>query len=345
MSGSARIQDVEALAQTRAMLAKFAEEASLTLVSVDADIARFTQWLTLDRPMYWKRRVRELEDVVEAAKAEIRRKQIVAAPEPASVVDERKRLNRAKAKLEDALKRQEAVRRWAPAWEREAMLYKGGCAPLTQAIYGEIPRAITRLSRMTEKLEEYLRLSAHAPEVAARPAEADDGDAGSGSWWAEFAGPDYRGLRSHVPEERDRAVPSEMALSQLEWSAGQPSDDDAGALRQLGLTGEPPAPEATMAVSWRAVKEQSIFAVRVAPATSGDSGWYIGPVEQPGATGGVRVCRVGEFTAQLPAMSAVLGLGRGALVVVTRGVIKAVLDAQDRDVWSPAGAAGDGATL
>src|ERR1043165_8817350 len=102
MPGQAKIDSIETLREAKAALAKFAEEAGLALLAVDADIARVKQWLNSDRPLFWKRRVRELQDKIEAAKAAIRRKEIVAGNDPVSVVDERKQLACAKSRLEEA---------------------------------------------------------------------------------------------------------------------------------------------------------------------------------------------------------------------------------------------------
>jgi hypothetical protein len=159
MADSARIHDVEALKRARAALADFAEATGMALASVDSDIQRITQWLNVDRPTHWKLEMRRRSEEVERGKAEIMRKKIIAAPEPASIVLEERRLERAQRRMEDARRRLESVRRWAPVWEREAMMYKGSTRGLSEALHADIPRGLAILSRMMESLEAYAAIA------------------------------------------------------------------------------------------------------------------------------------------------------------------------------------------
>ncbi|MBL9001363.1 MAG: hypothetical protein JNK25_09535 [Phycisphaerae bacterium] len=159
MSESARIHSFRALTDAKAALIKFADEASAALASMDADVQRVSGWLASDRPAFWKAEVRRREDAVNKARGEIERKRLVRAPEPASVVEERKAWERAKERLAQAQHRAEAVRRWAPRWEREAMMYKGSCQALSEAIHRDIPLALARLDKMLAALEAYSRLA------------------------------------------------------------------------------------------------------------------------------------------------------------------------------------------
>jgi hypothetical protein len=165
MGSKARIHDSKALLETKAALAAFIEAATAALASMDADVSRVSLWLNQDRPMHWKHEIRKREDQVLAAKTDMQRKIIAQAPEPVSLVLERKAVARAQERVESARRRQEATRRWAPAWEREAQLYKSGLADLSAALHGELPKAMQRLERMMLALEQYERLDApRAPE-------------------------------------------------------------------------------------------------------------------------------------------------------------------------------------
>jgi hypothetical protein len=159
MSDAARIHSFRALTDAKAALLKFADEATAALSSMDADVQRVSGWLASDRPSHWKAEVRRREDEVNKARGEIERKRLVRAPEPASVVDERKAWERAKQRLVEAQRRAEAVREWAPRWEREAMMYKGSCQALSEAINRDIPLACARLDKMLSALETYARLA------------------------------------------------------------------------------------------------------------------------------------------------------------------------------------------
>jgi hypothetical protein len=187
MADSARIHDFEALKEARAALADFAEQVSTALASVDADIERVAHWLKVDRPTYWKLEARRREEEIERAKGEIMRKRIIAAPDPASVSLEERRLARAKARVEEARRKLDKVRRWMPVWEREAMLYKTSTRSLTEALHADIPRALAILSRMMETLDHYAALAPPAgdpepaPESAAAPESSQAGENTAGT--------------------------------------------------------------------------------------------------------------------------------------------------------------------
>lgn len=174
MSGeSARVHNTRALMEAKAALVKFAEEAGAALAAMDTDVNRVSIWLGSDRPYHWKKEIRRREDLVAKARAEISRKQIVRAPEPASVVEERRALQRAQQYLEEAQRRAEATRRWAARWERDAMMYKGTVSGLSEVLSRDIPLACARLDRMADALEAYQRLAPPPSEPA--PAEGARG--------------------------------------------------------------------------------------------------------------------------------------------------------------------------
>ena len=174
---TARVQSLQALKDAKFAVADFAESVNRTLTSVDADINRITQWLTQDRPAYWKLQVRKREEAVAKVQADIMRKKIIAAPEPASIVEEQKALEKAKRSMESAQRKLQNVRRWAPAWEREALLYKTTCRGLAEAVHRAMPAAAARLDSLMSSLEAYLRIAVPRTdgELAPGPLDAEAG--------------------------------------------------------------------------------------------------------------------------------------------------------------------------
>lgn len=342
MSETARIQNIEVLRDVKNALLEFARDAALTITSVDSDVQRVGQWLTLERPAHWKHEVRRREEGVEAAKAEIRRKELAAHPNPADTVLERKALKRAKDKLERAMQKRDRVRKWAPAWEREATIFKGGCAPLNEVLHREIPAAIARLDKMLAALEDYFKMAAPPTEgPATATAESTDSMARNIQQERALAHPGdrYGPLRNHTPTDALRlARPEfEMELPRLDWQAGTPDQKDAEAISRLALNGPPPTPDQLITLAWRATKDDAVFLVRLPPAggeTPKDSGWYIGPLEYPETSGGLRTCTLSELLNQIPALAPILNLTEGALIVLHRGIIKAILDPNNNDAWS-----------
>lgn len=347
MAESARIQSIDVIRDVKAALLDFAKEAGLCLTSVDADVQRVGQWLTLERPAYWKHEVRKREEAVEAAKAEIRRKEFAAYPNPADTVLERKALKRQKERLERAVLKQDRVRKWAPAWEREGTIFKGGCAPLNEVLHREIPQAIARLDKMAESLEEYFRMQAPPTEGLTGTAAAtqDAESMARGKEAREEAalahpGDRYGSLRAFVPMPEERVLHAEFEMPRMQWQAGSPSPDDTEALSRMDLCGEMPSMDETVAVSWRATREDHVFLVRLPKVIGGssrDTGWYIGPVERPETIGGTRVCTVGELLGQVEGLAVLLRFREGTLAVLHRGIVKTVLNADDHDVWGVGG--------
>jgi hypothetical protein len=182
MSESARVNSVEALKQAKTAFIEFSDAVASALASIDADINRVSSWLNQDRPAHWKRQVRLREEAINKIKTDIMRKRIIAAPEPASVIEEEKALDRAKMLLGHAQSRQEAVRRWAPTWDREAMMYKTSTHQITEFMHRDIPVALARLDRMMTNLDEYTRIAAptmddRSPsEAVVDPAEGVTGE-------------------------------------------------------------------------------------------------------------------------------------------------------------------------
>lgn len=172
MGDAARILATESMAEARAALADFAAEVDRVLAGVDAEIHRTHQWLGQDRPAHWKRQVRAREDEVLRCKTDIARKQMIAAPEPASVVDQRKRLARAERRLDEARRRQEATQRWAVVFERDAMVYKGAAHQLREMVSGRIPAGLARISRMIESVEAYLSVAPPPGDPESPPPDA-----------------------------------------------------------------------------------------------------------------------------------------------------------------------------
>jgi hypothetical protein len=338
MGDSARIQSVDVLREVKAALQDFTKEATLAITSVDSDVSRTGMWLTIDRPAYWKHEVRRREEAVEAAKAEIRRKEFAAYPNPADTVLERKALKRAKDRLDTALAKQDRVRKWAPAWERESMSFKGGCGPLNEILHRDIPQAIARLDKMMASLEEYFRMAAPGSESSGWEGSENGGGsmARGGEESAKPAEMHNGDLRRFVPMQEERVLEATVQLPVLEWGAGVPSETEAATVAKLDVTGEMPGLDQTVAVSWRATRMDSVFLVRLDPVIGGgskDTGWYIGPIEQPETIGGTRVCTVREVLERLPSFRALLACKVGSLIVLKRGIIRSVLDAGDRERW------------
>lgn len=340
MSESARISSVAALRDLKTALTQFIEQTNIAFASVDAEIGRTGQWLQQERPAYYKHAVRRAEDAVTRAKSDISRKQYMRAPEPVSVVEERKALEKLKRRLEELQRKQDAVRKWAPRWERESMMYKSTCRPLTEYVQATLPRAIDRLEKMAVAIEEYLRLQVSTPDLTPLDTSA------LGESWTDQ--PDAFIIRSTVEKYAHlRAMilspeaASELRPAPLEtpWQAGIVAPHDAESIAKLAVADAPPREDDLIFLAWRAVSCDVVFLARrsepAAPRSDGrtDSGWFIGPLDKPEQPGGYACTTIGAFTRLVPGIASLLRLRPGSLAVLAGGAVRSILDEGNRELW------------
>ncbi|QOI99144.1 MAG: hypothetical protein HRU70_01010 [Phycisphaeraceae bacterium] len=335
MAERARVESVGALAELRAALLRFAEEVQTTLAGVDADIGRVGQWLSSERPGHWKHEVRRREDEVERCRTAVMRKRIIQAPEPASVLEERKAFDAAKRRLESAVARAASVRRWASVWEREAQMYKSATAGLSETVSGTIPGAAARLERMIRAVEAYAGVRAVTEETGTGAVlEGSVAGPEEGVGEAGVVAHRFASLRGHalVGEGRAGVVVSSIG-SGWRWSAGGVTPEDAEGLGRLSLAGPGLDVGLKVVVAWRAMESAAVGLIR-GPGSAGDSGWTVVALERPEVTGGWRGVPAGEAAGNVPGLGAVLSLAEGTVVVLSAGRVVSVLDGDGRDVWN-----------
>jgi hypothetical protein len=165
----ARVHHLPVLKEVRLALLEFAESVGTVMMSVDAEVGRVTQWLHQERPGHWKSEIRRRMDALQRARQEVERKRLVAHPNPADVTLERRAVERAKEKLAEAERRLKAVQKWAPVWEKQALMYKSSCHGLNQSLHADLPSAAARLERMMQALEAYTTMAAPSGDPGATP--------------------------------------------------------------------------------------------------------------------------------------------------------------------------------
>lgn len=166
MSIQAHITSVHVLDDFKAALIKFVEECQLALSESDSEITRTLDWVKRDCQMHWTKIIRKKQEEVTMCKSALFRKQITPSPndQRASVVDEKKALQRAQADLAEAEVALKHAKRWAIELERQYTMYRGAVQSLSAAVERDLPNAILRLSRMARALDDYLRMP--SPDLA-----------------------------------------------------------------------------------------------------------------------------------------------------------------------------------
>lgn len=334
----ANIHSIEALKEAMAALAKFAEEAGALLANVDSDVARMGQWLTHERPAHWKTQVRRREELVQAARQEISRKVLAAAPNPASTVLERRALARAQEKLAEAQKRQQSTRRWVGVWDKESLMARGSISQLAEFVRADIPRAIAKIDRMMVQVEGYLSIKLSESDL---PAGTATGTEGSGPSMArpldeplpEEPIQNYAHLRPLALEARSRAKPPRDAIEWGTLALESLSERAQSEIAGLATAGRPVDPGLTLVIADNALSRAAIWAHRVEPEDETDSGWYFGPLDSPGSTGACWRGTIREALAARPDLQPLLGAAVGTLAILGPEGPMAIIDSQGRNVW------------
>jgi hypothetical protein len=189
MQGPAKVISTQALLDAKAALLEFAAQAHSAYISVDADVARMGDRLHRELPAKWKAECRKRHEEVEQWKQEISRKRLIAAPEPASVVFEQKKMRQAEARLDIARRKEANTRKWAMTWDKQAQQYRGACRALNDALASDIPKAVARLEAMLKSLEDYAKLVAPSvdPDGLTSPPLGDQTNAKSAEEWLSRA--------------------------------------------------------------------------------------------------------------------------------------------------------------
>ena len=180
MSDQAKVTSLDALAHFRAGLAKFSETAGLAISNAENDVQRTMWWLQNDQIQHWQRQIKRFEKIVSEAKAELASAELQHRDLRPSLVIERKKIQAAQHRLEEARVRLQRTRHWARAMEREYMLFKAATGSLAGRIEREMPMAHARLGKLIGHLEQYVRMTsgvrktddAETPETPEKETEA-----------------------------------------------------------------------------------------------------------------------------------------------------------------------------
>jgi hypothetical protein len=159
MNPPARVTSLDLLRDFRAGLAAFKADGQDGLTAIMLDLRRAFDWLA-ERRTFWVRTVRECQDEVTHAKAELARKRVFLPGErQPDTTQEVKALRLAQARLAHAEDQVEKCRRWQPALQRAADEYEGPARALADLLESEVPKALGLMDRLVGALEEYVAVA------------------------------------------------------------------------------------------------------------------------------------------------------------------------------------------
>ena len=176
MSTQADVKSLDTLAFVKAALASYAHESGQAIDEVELEGRKAVDYITVDQAAYWKGEVRRCNDLVNQAIKDLehcRAFKKVGDNQP-SCAEEKKNLEKARAKLANAEQKAEAVRRWTPVVLQQ---FRETCVRLVhfrEVVDVDCPRAIARVEQMLKALEAYGHVSSPRPDA---PAAGGQGNA------------------------------------------------------------------------------------------------------------------------------------------------------------------------
>ncbi len=343
MGEYARVESFEALKRFRAALCQFADSAGAGLDEAEADIQRTAAWLSQEQSNFWKREGEKRAELFTRAKSALNRKKLqsTALGNRPSCVDEEKELARATQRLEEARVKAANVRRWCRLLTEEAFTYQAVAGGLSQVLAVDVPNALAQLDNMIAALEAYAATA--APQMQGSLAGVPEGgELGAGVGQGSMARGTvpglrdvdaYRGLRVRTPPQsvRDTLTPHELDAG---WQpVGAPASHPFADLASLGLARVPVEPGDKIVLARGVGQQPHLYLERLGPSAAGDSGWYVGGVDDstPSEHDAVRVA---DLLAARPELEPLLELPAGCLIVLDGATLEAVFDAGDNLLWS-----------
>ena len=173
MATSARVTSVQAIIEFKVALLAFCQEAKEVLATIEMEIRRTMDWVQRDQLPYWQREIRNRQEEVAQAKADLFRKQLTRlSGQNPDYLEERKALRMATFRLEKAEDKVQICRRWANRELAQAVdEYEGPARQLAGMVEGNPPPIIIFLDRIIGSLEAYLDVGTAPAEM---PATTDD---------------------------------------------------------------------------------------------------------------------------------------------------------------------------
>jgi hypothetical protein len=169
MSEAAHVTAVSAIIEFRGALGTFHLEAREGLSAAGMEIRRAFDWLE-ERRQHWQRAVRDREEEVAQAKADLaRRKLFKLFDRPPDCTEQEEALRLAKHRLAEAEAKAENCRRWLPALKRAVEEYDGPIRRLEGLVEGDLPKAVALLERLVAALESYTMLAPPTPIAPQSP--------------------------------------------------------------------------------------------------------------------------------------------------------------------------------
>jgi hypothetical protein len=161
MNGSANVNSIQAIADVKAALAVFVDQANGSLEEVDLQIRKVLDWVLNDQPKYWQRQIREREERVTQAKVDLHRcrSMKVSKDHTPDCAEQKVALRKAQLQLEEAHEKLKVTREWGRQLPTLIDEYLSQAQQLGAYLMDDLDRAGATLERMTQALESYVSVA------------------------------------------------------------------------------------------------------------------------------------------------------------------------------------------
>ena len=172
MRREAHVKSIEALEGFRAVLYLFGDDVGQALDSIQSEIQDFVEWLEVEQIKFWRAEIRNRENKVAEAKADLHRC-LSATIDPhrtPTCYQEEKILDAAKKRLNEAEDKLATGAAGSPSCAGRHRISHEGRAPRS-AVSSDLPVAAASLASSVNRLHEYLSIAPPSGDVGETPAE------------------------------------------------------------------------------------------------------------------------------------------------------------------------------
>ncbi|MEN6452485.1 MAG: hypothetical protein ABFC96_18505 [Thermoguttaceae bacterium] len=160
MGGSARVTSIEVLPLLAAGLAKFRAESQAALEDLAIELRRAHEWIHGDRKEFWQRELQRAYERLNQARLQLQQARTtrrVGNQDP-SCVDEKRAVDRAKRRVDEAQEKIQAVRQWSNKIDRAIDDFQRVRTQFAAWLEVELPRGQAALNQMSESLVSYITM-------------------------------------------------------------------------------------------------------------------------------------------------------------------------------------------
>ena len=160
----ANVKSIESIRAFRTDLQEYQESLRQSLDILVAELTRAADYYESDRAAYWPAQVRRASDKLAEARINLERCQVTTSPDSGpSCYEEKKALQKAKARLQLANEKVKATKKWVIVVRQEVDQFRSRLAQLNFTTDTELPRAMVLLERLASRLDRYADRTASHP--------------------------------------------------------------------------------------------------------------------------------------------------------------------------------------